>query len=112
MIILLKVFEYFFVDLWLQLYFPDLDPLSDDAHFLIFRDDSIVQSLQNDRLDIDNLNLDPSILIGDVIYGANDEDNHLLDNPNPVPQLNVSEVINIYIIFYYLSSEKSWTIST
>lgn len=67
-----------------------MDDLSDDAHFLIFRDDSIVQNIQNDRLDIDSLSLDPPLMSSDILYGASD---HLLDDPNEASPLNVPEVI-------------------
>uniref|UniRef100_A0A0C9R994 C2orf42_1 protein n=1 Tax=Fopius arisanus TaxID=64838 RepID=A0A0C9R994_9HYME len=48
----------------------DIEGLSDDTHFLIFRDDTLtVQNLDGSRLDIDSINLDATILPNNIVDG-------------------------------------------
>ncbi|OXU25333.1 hypothetical protein TSAR_000436 [Trichomalopsis sarcophagae] len=78
----------------------DLENLSDDTHLLIFRDDSLtVQNLQHDRLDIDSINLDPSILTASMIESIKDSDHHLLDDTNIISEVHNLEVIDQNAVF-------------
>lgn len=67
-----------------------MESLSDDTHLLIFRDDSLtVQNLQHDRLDIDSINLDPSILTASIVDSIKDSEHHLLDDTNIISEVNI-----------------------
>lgn len=72
--------------------FPDLDSLTTDdtdTHLLIFRDDTLtVQSLDGNRLDLDSMNLDSSILPHGIVENIEVEcDRSLLDDNNIISQV-------------------------
>ncbi|XP_032685892.1 uncharacterized protein C2orf42 homolog isoform X2 [Odontomachus brunneus] len=76
----------------------DLDSLTTDetdTHFLIFRDDTLtVQSLDGNRLDLDSMNLDSSILSHGIVENIEVECNRsLLDDNNIISQVHNLEVI-------------------
>lgn len=66
----------------------DLDTLNtDDAHLLIFRDDTLtVQSLDGNRLDLDSMNLDSTILPVENIEVECDRS--LLEDNNIISQVS------------------------
>ncbi|XP_011505254.1 PREDICTED: uncharacterized protein C2orf42 homolog isoform X2 [Ceratosolen solmsi marchali] len=78
----------------------DLDSLSDDTHLLIFRDDPLaVENLQNDKLDIDNVDLDPLLLEGNIIDNMKTESHNLLDGTNRISEIQNLEVIDQNAVF-------------
>ncbi|XP_011707899.1 PREDICTED: uncharacterized protein C2orf42 [Wasmannia auropunctata] len=77
----------------------DLDSLTTDetdTHLLIFRDDTLtVQSLDGNRLDLDSINLDSSILPHGIVENIEVEcDRSLLDDNNIISQVHNLEVID------------------
>ncbi|XP_014467402.1 PREDICTED: uncharacterized protein C2orf42 homolog isoform X2 [Dinoponera quadriceps] len=77
----------------------DLDSLTTDdtdTHLLIFRDDTLtVQSLDGNRLDLDSMNLDSSILSHGIVENIEVEcDRSLLDDNNIISQVHNLEVID------------------
>ncbi|XP_012174506.3 uncharacterized protein C2orf42 isoform X1 [Bombus affinis] len=77
----------------------DLDGLTTDdtdTHLLIFRDDTLtVQSLDGNRLDLDSMNLESTILPHSIVENIGVEcDRTLLEDNNMVSQVNNLEVIN------------------
>ncbi|KAF7403926.1 hypothetical protein HZH68_006720 [Vespula germanica] len=75
----------------------DLDALNtDDAHLLIFRDDTLtVQSLDGNRLDLDSMNLDSTILPNSIVENIEVEcDRNLLEDNNIISQVHNLEVID------------------
>lgn len=60
-----------------------------DTHLLIFRDDTLtVQSLDGNRLDLDSINLDSSILPHGIVENIEVEcDRSLLDDNNIISQV-------------------------
>ncbi|EFN86962.1 uncharacterized protein C2orf42 homolog [Harpegnathos saltator] len=77
----------------------DLDSLTTDdtdTHLLIFRDDTLtVQSLDGNRLDLDSMNLDSSILSHGIVENIEVEcDHNLLDDNNIISQVHNLEVID------------------
>ncbi|XP_076387540.1 uncharacterized protein C2orf42 isoform X2 [Megachile rotundata] len=77
----------------------DLDGLTThdtDTHLLIFRDDTLtVQSLDGNRLDLDSMNLDSTILPHNIVENLEVEcDRSLLEDNNIIPQVHSLEVIN------------------
>ncbi|CAK9832733.1 Uncharacterized protein C2orf42 homolog [Anthophora retusa] len=67
-----------------------------DTHLLIFRDDTLtVQSLDGNRLDLDSMNLDSTILPHSIVENIEVEcDRNLLEDNNMISQVNNLEVIN------------------
>ncbi|XP_011877928.1 PREDICTED: uncharacterized protein C2orf42 homolog [Vollenhovia emeryi] len=67
-----------------------------DAHLLIFRDDTLtVQSLDGNRLDLDSINLDSSILPHGIVENIEVEcDRSLLDDNTIISQVHNLEVID------------------
>ncbi|XP_012215418.1 uncharacterized protein C2orf42 [Linepithema humile] len=77
----------------------DLDSLTTDetdTQLLIFRDDTLtVQSLDGNRLDLDSMNLDSSILPHGIVENIEVEcDRSLLDDNNIISQVHNLEVID------------------
>ncbi|XP_015119737.1 uncharacterized protein C2orf42 homolog [Diachasma alloeum] len=76
----------------------DLENLTDDTHLLIFRDDTLtVQSLDGNRLDIDTINLDATILPNSIVEGIDvdcESAAAFLDNSNNI----ISPVDDIDIV--------------
>ncbi|XP_050461877.1 uncharacterized protein C2orf42 homolog isoform X2 [Cataglyphis hispanica] len=77
----------------------DLDSLTTDetdTHLLIFRDDTLtVQNLDGNRLDLDSMNLDSSILPHSIVENIEVEcDRSLLDDNNIISQVHNLEVID------------------
>ncbi|XP_012521860.1 uncharacterized protein C2orf42 homolog [Monomorium pharaonis] len=77
----------------------DLDSLTTDetdTHLLIFRDDTLtVQSLDGNRLDLDSINLDSSILPHGIVENIEVEcDRSLLDDNSIISQVHNLEVID------------------
>ncbi|KAL6254373.1 hypothetical protein P5V15_014420 [Pogonomyrmex californicus] len=77
----------------------DLDSLTadeTDTHLLIFRDDTLtVQSLDGNKLDLDSMNLDSSILSHGIVENIEVEcDRSLLDDNNIVSQVHNLEVVD------------------
>ncbi|KAK9295414.1 hypothetical protein QLX08_010252 [Tetragonisca angustula] len=77
----------------------DLDGLTTDdtdTHLLIFRDDTLtVQSLDGNRLDLDSMNLESTILPHSIVENIEVECNRtLLEDNNMISQVNNLEVIN------------------
>ncbi|KZC12187.1 Uncharacterized protein C2orf42 [Dufourea novaeangliae] len=77
----------------------DLDGLTTDdtdTHLLIFRDDTLtVQSLDGNRLDLDSMNLDSTILPHSIVENIEVEcDRTLLENNNLISQVHNLEVIH------------------
>ncbi|XP_039310149.1 uncharacterized protein C2orf42 isoform X5 [Solenopsis invicta] len=77
----------------------DLDSLTTDetdTHLLIFRDDTLtVQSLDGNRLDLDSINLDSTILPHGIVENIEVEcDRSLLDDNSIISQVHNLEVID------------------
>lgn len=68
-----------------------------DTHLLIFRDDTLtVQSLDGNRLDLDSINLDSTILPHSIVENIEVEcDRTLLEDTNMISQVKTNYVICI-----------------
>ncbi|XP_043272498.1 uncharacterized protein C2orf42 [Venturia canescens] len=78
----------------------NLTPDDNDTQLLIFRDDTLaVQSLDAGRLDIDSMNLEPSILQNSIVGSIDVEcDRALLDDNSIISQIHNSEVMDQRVV--------------
>lgn len=73
-------------DKLIEMDISDLENLSDSTHLLIFRDDTLIQNLQNDQLDIDSIN--PLLLTGSLDR-MRDQDQNLLEDVNIISEVKI-----------------------
>ncbi|XP_058803645.1 uncharacterized protein C2orf42 isoform X2 [Phymastichus coffea] len=86
-------------DKFIEMDVSDLDNLSDDAHLLIFRDDSLtIQNLQSNRIDIDSINIDPLLLAGNIDI-IKDQEQNLSDDINIISEVHNLEVKDQNAVF-------------